>query len=230
MRILVNSSDRDTTQYTNSYLFRHDVKGGIQNAKMLTLRTYNIWDSSYVVNSNNNTMSFSDGLTNVITLTQGNYTGTTLATELQTQLNNGVSLATFTVTYTSSTNKFTIAASTSITYHWSSYPLCGNLFGFTSNVSGTSNTSSKCAVICTTPFYYLVFGNLPSVSKDKRYHFLIHNNVIQGSLNTPSEILKDSINLYGVSFQYLDVELRDSNYNLVDLNNTNYTFELELCM
>lgn len=58
------------------------------------------------------------GGTYVATLTGRNYTGATLATEIKTQLDATGSSLTFTVTYSESTQKFTIAANGSFNILW----------------------------------------------------------------------------------------------------------------
>lgn len=68
--------------------------------------------SYYVINSTNNTFTLTEPTgTNTpitITLTPGNYTSTTLATELANELTNSSGVGIYTVTYDSSTQKFTV--------------------------------------------------------------------------------------------------------------------------
>lgn len=74
-------------------------------------------NSVYAVNSNYNTLELTDaGGSDTITLTQQNYSGVQLATELQTQLNaSGTLSGTFTVSYDTQTFKLTISSTAAFT-------------------------------------------------------------------------------------------------------------------
>ena len=97
--------------------------------------------SEFVVDSTNNTM-YEDGAP--ITLTAGAYTGATLATEIQTQLN--AVQAGHTVTYDAATRKFTITNGTAGTIHlnWSRpEATAASLLGFQAHdVDVTAGASS----------------------------------------------------------------------------------------
>lgn len=72
----------------------------------------------YVINSSNNTFTYTEGATSyTITIAAGNYSGTTLASALQTAI--AARSAGFTVTYASSTLLFTFTHNTVTT--WSLY-------------------------------------------------------------------------------------------------------------
>jgi flagellin-like hook-associated protein FlgL len=89
----------------------------------------NTTDLAFVVDGTNNTIYRND--TEAITLTQGTYTGATLASEIQTQL-NGVE-AGHIVAYDASTRRFTIANNTAndVTLDWSdSGSTAGQTLGF----------------------------------------------------------------------------------------------------
>ena len=91
----------------------------------------NTTDLAFVVDDTNNTI-YRNG-TEEITLTQGTYTGATLATEIQTQL-NGVE-AGHIVAYDASTRRFTIANNTinDVTLDWSDPgSTAGQMLGFNS--------------------------------------------------------------------------------------------------
>ena len=69
------------------------------------------YNTQYPINSNNNTFIFqeNDTATNITaTLTPGNYTGSSIATELQTQMNS-VGSNTYSVSYDSGTGKLIIS-------------------------------------------------------------------------------------------------------------------------
>jgi flagellar hook-associated protein 3 len=91
----------------------------------------NTTDLAFVVDATNNTI-YRNG-TEEITLTQGTYTGATLASEIQTQL-NGVEVGHI-VAYDASTRRFTIANNTinDVTLDWSDPgSTAGQMLGFNS--------------------------------------------------------------------------------------------------
>jgi len=86
----------------------------------------NTTDLKFVVDGSNNTIS-RNGNPTAITLTQGVYTGTELASEIQTQLGSGYKVA-----YDASSRKFTIANNTAdmVTLNWSASTGAADLLGF----------------------------------------------------------------------------------------------------
>lgn len=230
MRLYIDSSTRSSI-YPSSSQFRFNINGGVNRGLGILLRKYVIWDSSFIVNQYNNTFTINDGVvTYTITLSQGNYNPVQLASLLQSSLNNTGAPYSWTVTYNSATNGFTITCTTSCTYYFTSYPLAGKLLGFTANASGTSVSSNVPALLGTTGFYYLCFTNVPSANiQGNRYSFVIPNNVALGSLLTSNnELVSDLLDFNSeLSFQYLDIELRDCNYNLVVLN-SDWQLELDI--
>lgn len=87
---------------------------GFEFANALTSDRTDYWkpDSYFLIDSTNNKIYINDGADKTATITAGDYTGATLATEIQTQLNTVSS--NFTVSYTSSYG-FNISNSGSIT-------------------------------------------------------------------------------------------------------------------
>lgn len=113
INLIVSSRDREQkdTTTSNSYYVRFPLIKGVISTE---LKSAQVPKSGYNINSNNNKLHFSDNGVNSLTatLTIGNYTATTLATEIDTQMTaeslaNGTTQA-YTVTVNASTNKFTI--------------------------------------------------------------------------------------------------------------------------
>lgn len=123
--IIINSRDR-TSGTPNEFVF--NLSENLEEATYqlssfcMTNNLYNVVagenDKLYVAHS-------VDG-SNTLTLTPGNYSGSTLATEIKTQLDT-ISAVVYTVAYSAITNKFTIT------------PDSGNFgFEFSSNTTATS--------------------------------------------------------------------------------------------
>ena len=106
----------------------------------------NTTDLAFVVDATNNTI-YRNG-TEAITLTQGTYTGATLASEIQTRLNDAVppGQAGYVVAYDASTRRFTIANNTinDVTLDWSDPgSTAGQMLGFNTDNSTLSANGGR---------------------------------------------------------------------------------------
>lgn len=113
-RVLLDTRDKQTGSTTNEPVFSLDVQSQLNGPYGFALKSAVIPNLVYPVNSSNNTFVFAEGGGSNITstLTAQNYTGTQLASELQTVLNADGGLV-YTVSYDSQTGKLTIAPSSS---------------------------------------------------------------------------------------------------------------------
>lgn len=112
-RVVVDSMFRDTTQYPNPndyyFVFDDDIND-VASAKLLSIE---IPLSTYLINMHFNTLwlSVNNGSEAAVTLTQGNYNMSDLVSMIETRLNAANLGATFTVSYNTSLDKVTFAAS-----------------------------------------------------------------------------------------------------------------------
>ena len=92
-----------------------------------------------VATGDNDTINFNDPIDGAATATlnNGNYTGTTLATEVATRLSAAVPTGVYTCTYSTTTGKFTIARTVAVAFGitWTTSK-AASLLGYTSNDSG----------------------------------------------------------------------------------------------
>ncbi len=97
--------------------YQYSTDGGITWSSEITVNTGGADSTADIVIDSTNKTLYRNGA--AVTLSEGTYTGSSLATEIQTQL-NAVS-AGHTVTYDSATRKFTTTNSTgsSVTFNWS---------------------------------------------------------------------------------------------------------------
>lgn len=86
-------------------------KSGFENANAFTNFRSEVWKptGNFEIDTSNNKLYFNDGAAQTATLTSGSYTASTLATEIQTQLNAASS--NFTASYSTTTYKFTLSRS-----------------------------------------------------------------------------------------------------------------------
>lgn len=97
---------------------------------------------NFTITTSNNTLYINDGLNKTVTMTSGNYTYSTLASHAQTQLN--ASSSGWTVSYSTTTGKFTFARSSGTLRFTQTSSAAWSTFGFADTVdtAGTSWTSS----------------------------------------------------------------------------------------
>lgn len=135
VRFLDNNYAEDATTTYSSQLTAYLFSNALNKFRS------RIWKpaGNFTITSSNNSIYINDGSNKTITLTSGNYTYSTLASHIQTQLNTSSTL--WTCTYSSTTFKFTIAHTGSATLRftqttnavWSTLGYLGS-----SDVAGTS--------------------------------------------------------------------------------------------
>ena len=184
-----------------------------------------VWD---VINSKNNTFVYNNGGNNTITIPVGTYTGTTLAVQLQTLL-SAIS-AGFTVTYSTTTLKFTftqnlaIAWSLSFATRQTAYsPLGFTPAGsYTTTGIGSTIVSNMVAQVSGPNYLYLNSTKIGS---------LVNNNTTDGSnqVNADIVIAKIPVNVnYGSTIFYTDPD-PIKYFDFFGSNEvTNFTFFLTL--
>lgn len=115
--VLVDSRDRSPLQTQSKYTVT--LPKTLENIYSVTLRSAEVPYSWYSFSASAGNTTFKATVNSVqetITIADGNYTSTTFATAIQTALNTAFSGNKFTVTYSDSTNKLTIAHSSADTW------------------------------------------------------------------------------------------------------------------
>lgn len=110
--LAINSRDRNTVSYTHSNNFRWVLPRPLKDIVSIELMNGCIPADIYNVNTEWNKFTFGEDTPSTwnVALTPGQYTPTTLATELQTQLNSLGAANTYSVGFSDSTKKLTIHA------------------------------------------------------------------------------------------------------------------------
>jgi len=115
-----------------------------------TLSWLDVESTEFVITANNNILYFKydAGTTTACTLTAATYTGTTLATHLTSVLNTALS-STLTITWSSTTYKFTITEAAHTIQYINSGSTAGYDIGFTADSSAAVSIASDTA--CSNP-------------------------------------------------------------------------------
>jgi len=157
----------------------------LTNVKKISLKSLELPISFYSLRSPYNTFHIrkttpTPTSTSTITLSEGNYTISTLCAELASQINTLFGVTTFTVTYSTLTNKITISASSGATFGFipASCTFLNKILGF----YGVNNVYTNTSVTGTLPYLInwdnyicLKLSYLPSnyVNSDQMIHYKI---------------------------------------------------------
>lgn len=127
----IDSSERDPVSYPNPGDYVVELRHPIYDVKKLSIVSARIHASQLLVNDNNNTFSINTNTnTTIITLDNGNYSGRTLATELDTKLTG------ITVAYDKDKNDITFTGSSEFTFNF-----YGGTNGYHSSVAVDGKTT-----------------------------------------------------------------------------------------
>lgn len=112
--LVIDSRDRQFTPQSSSGEYTVTLPAVYQNVYSATLKSIEIPFSFYTFSAcaGNTSISVTSGSTATVTIADGNYTASSLASELQTKLNAAGLTGTFTCTYSTSTGKLTITNNT----------------------------------------------------------------------------------------------------------------------
>lgn len=184
--------------------------------------------SFFVVSSTNQSLVV-DNVT--YTIPEGNYNALTLNTALSTLLTS------FTITYDSTSNKFTFTKASDFTFDESS--TCLKMLGFPENTTQSSSnkklTSPFVVNLAGTSLIYIDCPNITtrnvSAKNNGGFTSIIKSIVVDvpyGSILTYVNNTNSAINLGEKYISYFHIKLLDDDYNLLDLNGQNFTMTLEL--
>lgn len=213
----------------------------IDQVTQVSLIDYSIPNTAYIVNSRNNKVYFETDADGALTATiaNGDYTGTTLATELSTKMSL-LSSSAITVTYSSSTGKlsFVIAAGTlRVKFATNTTYSARKLLGFNAEdtTAAASFDSTNIIDLSTFKHYFINIKELPMANKsvqtniDERngdFVIPIESSFLEFDYRGNSEI--QIIRLDGYRhFHYLTVEIKDQDGNYVDFNGAHWILHLE---
>lgn len=236
--VILRSKDRTNYNNTSSSDFELELKEPIESG-VYQLVYGSIPNTFYNVPSTNNMNKFVIFETDTeytITITPGNYTASSLATELETQLDASAATNTFTVTYSSATGKLTFTTNTSDvefrfgTYQYDSAEILGfNFETFTATTGGNEapnvvNLAHQHAFICEVNH----INNFYSSSNSNNMSFYIPFDVGASDVLTfkQDHQFKQTIRFFQ-NENHIKIILRDSESRLVDLNGANFELVIQ---
>jgi hypothetical protein len=243
MFFVIDSMKRDTSLYPNSNSFRYKTTKMYSNINLVTLFSAQLFTSDYVINAYNNSFSITkSSVVYVCTLTKGNWNASSYATQLQTDLNNVSNWTsdpslTFTVTYSSSTNKYTISAGSAFNINFdTSYKLATKLgFSRQQTSSASSHVSGGSVQFINSRYYDIrIYELLRDSSENLNNCFARVWNTVQANELIDYQSYRDYFNITHdmtstVTFpQELKIEIYDENNDLVDNNNSEFVLMILL--
>lgn len=231
--IEVNSADR-TADSVSSTNFKVILPHSYSSVNKVTLRSVKIPNVFYNISAalGNNTVNWQRGASSYsITLPDGNYSTTTLATQLATMMNavdsNSYQVFFSTVSYTT-----TITGTAAFILRFSLPGAAGiaKILGFRTIDTGsaTAQTGTKAWNLALPYTFYINITQLSFTAESTskyQYTFLLPSNANGGDLISFDEgIYKNSISVNVANLSFLNVELRTTNNAYADLLGLDWTF------
>ncbi len=182
-------------------------------------------NTSYAINSYNNTFIITVGATNYnVIVPFGTYSSYDFVTMLMSLLNNLGTGLTFTVVIGSYNNLLTISATGTFTINPS---IMSRILGILTTSSGTSITGTQVVQLNPPKSYLITIGEIQSTNQD----FIILNNVTAGSIkffekNQDYTLIQYYAN--DVNLKTLTITITDENGYPVNFNGVDWTITFNL--
>lgn len=245
VEVLIHSQYRNSPSTTNHTNFTYNLDREVSRVSEIKIGSIHIPFSFYAINENNNVLYLNASSS---TIAAGNYTISTLTAALTTAM-DAIFGATSTVTYNSTTNKFTLThSSTSFTVDTSSANNIAYIIGFEeSGASSTTQISDSVVDISGPKHLVLKSSILTQFTAEKNVTasglssiYTSNTGVSDNILHTmPINAMPSGINL-DVSMQSnfirmntlmkfqnnIDFRIEDDEGNLLDLNGKEWSIKL----
>jgi hypothetical protein len=248
--LLIKSSSRTTGSASSSnFTINLPESFNCKGRRFLKLKYLQCYNTIYNVDATNNALNFNENSANksITPLTPSGYTGTTLATALQTALNTASSgYNTYVVTYSASTGLFTISAGNPFTLLFSSGTNSSTslwkVMGWTTS-NGLSPVNSATASSVTSPYManltnplsmYLNLSKVNSIirTSDTPSIPFTYNIPIKVPYGQLIELKEDQLEQKALIsdplFKVFTVQLIGPNGNAVNLNGSEWEFMVTL--
>lgn len=229
--ITINSADRNSATSTGSHDF--EVKLADYLVGKFEISQCIIMNTFYNINAYNNSLTFNDGADRTVTVTAGAYTGSALASALQTAMNASGTALTFAVSIGSTSNKMTISAGSAFVLKFATFTTnsIAKYIGF--NASDTSSATSQVGSnVVDLAYPRMCFVEINNI------HNVVSTTGVMGSLVFPivanstdaSQYISNSVCPMYVEFptkvSTLQVKLRDDRNQPLNLNGSDWWLTL----
>jgi len=241
-KLICSSIDKSLSSETSSD-FSFILPSSYKNFNSFRLTSCSIPFTWYVVQNFNRLITFEEqtgGGEITFNMTNGNYTPSTLLTHLIALLNaNSPNLQTYSGSYDSTNNKYTITSTGNFRFIFnSSVSYAFNLLGFNSGITTYSlSKTSPNQVNLSIQTIYIRSNLLGSKLAQTNIHNLQQSNIIacilvnvfNGQIIQYYNTFDEYIGVVGKNFNKLDIKITDYNNNIIDLNGLETFFEFTFC-
>jgi hypothetical protein len=242
----VNSIFRDTKIFPSSSKFTYNLPSHLKNIIHMRLTSLEIPNTFYTFSTSKNNVKFkitrvSTGFSETVTITDGNYTSTSLINVIQDELDRiiiDLGLTNLDITIDTQTAKVSIVSDEDITIDFTrsetnEYPSIKYFLGFNEDVyTGTSFTGESIINIVGVNYFFIKINNIQNIYDEKVSNAFakIITNSTKFSVqfeDFENFVTKDKQFRSPKNFSKLDIELVDYLGNTLDLGNQDISFTLE---
>ena len=231
--VFINSKDRLSGDENE---FFYNLRNAILNPNAVALESVQIYNTQYTINDNNNKLYWTSSVpTNITTtLTNGNYTATTLASHIASKLNtDNDGAGTFAVTCPTSTAKMTITNDTAnfgLRFATTAQSVAYTIGFEDTNKTGALTYTAENIVSLNTK-YYLIYcdigsTNTHSATETSNVIAVVPCNVNFSDLISYSPQLAKSFKFKIQELSRMKFTVRDDRGNLADLNGVDWCMNL----
>ena len=234
--LIIDSSQRNTIIYPSNNSWVYQLKD-YKQIEQINLIGAIIANSQYIINPNNFVLTVNNGGTDYyFSITNGNYTPTSLASELQTRLNTNLFASVFTVNASTVTSKFTFTSTLPVIYKFGLNLSLGRVCGFNANTASTTSVvSTNNYQVNSTRYYKVIIDEINNTVDTNilptNFTFLIPNNCNTGEFNYLNNLnnVNNKISVKQREFpSRFTFKIFDEDNFLVLLNGIEYIFTLEI--
>lgn len=233
IRNVVVESNKRTSGTENN--FTYNFLWPVARPDTVALESIQLFNTQYTINAKCNKFYMTDrgGTQRVITLTNGNYTATSLASHVENAI-NAVTTDVYSVSFSANTGKITItnpSGNFSLTFGTNTTNSCAYVLGFdNTNLTGASTYTGQNLVRLSTK-YYLVYADIVSnntyfANAVDSVIAYVPNDVVFGDLINYSPTLAKTFKVSVSDISTAKFYVKDDRDQIVDLNGVDWSMNL----
>lgn len=239
IRAVINSANR-LVSGDSSGDFTFSFNDTVNRISEISIEKIEIPFSFYVINSTNNVLTFNDAADS-ITITPGNYTGSSLTTEMNIRLAIAFAGQSPNVTFSSSTYKLTITKTAAFkvdTFADQPTSTASKMLGFQVTSATSTSVTGDSALNISGPNYILITSSFftAPIQHNTLYSDSSYSNVFwsvpidtsPGNIitSTPKSPIRLNYKFTVSSSDVIDLQLRDDLGNVLSLNGLDWSMHL----